>query len=144
MNRLEHEDRIIELLRKDLPGVHVDSLPLGLSDRLALQVRTATAWVVYGGGQIKSPADHNVGQHIEYWHWTILILAAAYRSTREGVDAALPLLEAVNESLSWANFGGRALIHTGDAMLDLKEGCGLVGYESNFFIQSFMRRGKNA
>ena len=84
MNRLEHEDRIIELLRRDLPGVHVDSLPLGLSDRLALQVRTATVWVVYGGGQIKSPADHNVGQHIEYWHWTILILAAAYRSMREG------------------------------------------------------------
>jgi hypothetical protein len=143
MTRLEHEDAIIAILKTAMPaGTAVAPLPMGLGDRKALDVRGSAVWVVYAGGKPRPGQDVKTMMHLETWVWSCLVLTKEYRSAKAGAVTALGLLETVNAALSGAKVdAARTLTRLGDQILRLPEGCGLMGYETQFSINVFAPRG---
>ncbi len=142
MTRMEHEDAIITALATALPaGTVVGSLPLGLGDRKAMDVRESAVWVVYSGGQRRGDNNANSKMQVEDWTWSVIVLAKNYRSPQAGAATGLSLLETVVATLSGLNIGGRTLTRQRDQLATLPEGCGLMGYEARFSINVFAPRG---
>lgn len=142
MTRIEHEDAILAALKAALPaGVAVGSLPLGMNDRKALDVRDCAVWVVYVGGQRRGDNNANSKMQVEDWTWSVLILAKNYRSSGAASVTGLGLLETVNAALSGLPIAGRTLTRLRDQLADLPDGCGLLGYEARFSINIFAPRG---
>ncbi|GAB7082288.1 hypothetical protein [Megalodesulfovibrio paquesii] len=148
--RAETEDALLDLLRAGLPALkQLGSLPLGLHDRAALDVRDSAVWVYYAGGE---PGENeSLSGHLQQEQWTfaVLCLAKRYRGATEGAAAALELLEAVIDLLAGAvlypadpNGDGLGLhLSKGpDRILPLPEGCGVVGYEILITCDTFMQR----
>lgn len=137
MKRTELEDEIIGLLTTELPGsVRVGSLPLGMEDRKALDVRTAAVWVVYAGSE--NEPNRIVGGLVqaEGRKWSVLVLAKKYRSSTQAGEAALDLLDQVVDTLAGAEVGGIPMTKLRDSVLSMPEGCGIVGYEALFSIST--------
>jgi hypothetical protein len=135
------EDAIITLLADGLPDdVKVDSLPLGTSDRKALDVRRAAVWVVYAGAVNKPNNSAGALNQPETRSWSCMVLAKKYRSSRDAGDAALELLEQVVGILAGATIDGARVAKVRDQIMRLEEGSGIVGYEAFFSVQTYLRR----
>jgi hypothetical protein len=135
------EDAIIALLSAGLPdSVQVDSLPLGMNDRKALDVRTAAVWVVYAGAVNKPNQSAGALVQPETRNWSCMVLAKKYRSSRDAGDAALDLLEQVVGILAGAMVDGARVAKVRDQLMRLEEGKGIVGYEATFSLQTYLRR----
>lgn len=139
--RTATEDQIIELLTGGLAStVRIGSLPLGMNDRKALDVRSSAVWVVYAGSTDKPNQTCSALVQQETWNWSILVLAKKYRSRQDAGDAALGLLESVIDILAGAEIDAGQLTKTRDTILRLPEGCGIIGYEAVFSVQTYLRR----
>lgn len=142
MNRIEHEDAIIAMLREALPeNVEIAATPLGPNDRRFLDVKSAAIRVVYEGGKPRAGQERGSGLHAEDWTWSVIVLAKDYRSTQSGAIAALGVLEAVIAALNGKPLGAGKLLRLGDQFLQLPPDCGLMGYEARFSINAFAPRG---
>lgn len=141
MTRAQYEDEILALIRAAVPnGVTVDSLPLGLADRKALDVRNSAVWVVYAGGVPGQNQAMNALVQAETWSWLVIPLAKNYRSPQAGSSSALELLELIVSALAGADLGDAQLIKGRDQLAGLPEGCGLAGYEILFSLKTYLRR----
>ncbi|MCA1945995.1 MAG: DUF1834 family protein [Desulfovibrio sp.] len=143
--RTDVEDAILDLLRAGLPALkQLGSLPLGLHDRAALDVRDSAVWVYYAGGEPLDGAGDNesLSGHLQQEQWTfaVLCLAKRYRGARDGAGAACELLEAVVGILAGASPCDLPLSKGPDRLLPLPEGCGVVGYEILFTCDTIMQR----
>ncbi|MFA7174568.1 MAG: hypothetical protein WC340_14380 [Kiritimatiellia bacterium] len=135
------EDQIIALLKAKLAtSVQIDSLPLGLKDRKALDVRSAAVWVVYAGSTSKPNQAAGALVQPETWNWSTLVLAKKYRSAQAAGDAALELLQSVIDILAGEETDAGKLTKSKDTILGLPEGCGIVGYEAVFSLETYLRR----
>jgi phage gp37-like protein len=135
------EDALIALLSAGLPDtVQVDSLPLGMNDRKALDVRLAAVWVVYAGSANKPNMSAGALNQPETRTWSCMVLAKKYRSSRDAGDAALDLLEQVVGVLAGAMIDGARVAKVRDQIMRLEEGKGIVGYEAVFSLQTYLRR----
>lgn len=141
MTRAEHEDAILALLRAAIPqNIKVESVPRGLDDPKARDVRDGAVWVVYVGGR-KRPSNNALSKvHVEDWTWSVFVLAKTYRSAEQGASEALALLEQVNAALSGAKIQGRMLTRQGDQLLPMPDESKLIGYEAQFSINVFAPR----
>jgi len=137
MTRAEHEDAILALLRAAMPqGVKVESVPRGLDDPKARDVRAGAVWVVYEGGMPQPGQDPSSPVHAEAWAWSVICLAKTYRSDQVGAATALTLLEAVVDALDGAEIECRDIVRIGDRLLPLPaEVEGLIGYEAQFSVE---------
>lgn len=141
MTRAQCEDAIIALIRAAVPaGVVVDSLPQGLSDRKALDVRGSAVWVVYVGGVPGQNQAMNALVQPETWSWLVIPLSKNYRSPQAGAASALGLLELIVPALAGAEIGAAQLSKGRDQLAGLPEGCGLTGYEIIFTLKTYLRR----
>lgn len=139
--RTATEDQIIALLEAGLPeSVRIGSLPLGMDDRKAMDVRSAACWVVYAGGPAKANQAAGALVQPQTWSWSILVLAKKYRSTGEAAVAALNLLDQVEAVLAGSTTDAGMLVKVRDAILRMPEGSGIIGYEAVFSLQTYLRR----
>jgi hypothetical protein len=135
------EDQIVALLESALPGsVRIGSLPLGMDDRKALDVRSAACWVVYAGGPAKPNQAAGALVQAQTWSWTVLVLAKKYRSNHDAATAALNLLDQVEAALAGAETTAGQLVKVRDTILRMPEGSGIIGYEAVFSVQTYLRR----
>ncbi|KAF5054993.1 hypothetical protein DSECCO2_382270 [anaerobic digester metagenome] len=141
MTRAEHEDAILDLLRAALPqNIKIGSVPRGMEDSKARDVRDGAVWVMYAGG-VPAPGEMPAsGCHQEFWSWSVICLAKTYRSDQAGAATALGLLEAVIDALDGAEIEGRNVFRVADAQLAIPEEWNLMGYESQFTIEVFTDR----
>lgn len=141
MTRTQIEDAIIAILKAALPTVTVvESMPLGMDDKKALDVRDTAVRVVYVGSAAKPNQALGTLVQQEQWSWSVIILAKAYRSPKSGVVTALPLLESTITALAGVEIGDGQMLKVRDQIMTLPEGCGLIGYEAIFTIQTYLRR----
>jgi hypothetical protein len=135
------EDRIIELLKAGLPdSTPVGSLPLGMDDRKAMDIRRSAVWVVYVGS---TAGANEVGRGLiqkEARTWSVLVLAKQYRSSRQAGCQALGLLESVCDLLTGAKVDAGELTKVRDQILRLPQGCGVMGYEAHFRLKTMLTR----
>lgn len=141
MTRLQVEDKILELLRAGLPSiVRVESLPLGINDRLALDVRDAAVWVVYDSGRAVENKHLGGLSQAEKWTWSVVILSKNYRSAKSGASSALELLEETIKILVGAKIGDAMLVKDHDQLANIQDGVGIVGYELYVSLTTYLRR----
>lgn len=135
------EDEILALLREALPDeVPCAFLPLGAQHESALRIRQAAVWVVYSGSACAQPQALNLLVQRETWSWSALILARDYRSPARAGNAALDLLESVTLGLAGRETSAGQIHKVRDALLRLPESAaGLIGYESVFALQPYLR-----
>ncbi|GAU08141.1 Gp37 family protein [Desulfoplanes formicivorans] len=135
------EDQIIDLLKSALPeSVRIGSLPLGMDDRKAMDVRSAACWVVYAGGPAKQNQAAGSLVQAQTWSWSVLILAKKYRSSHAAATAALELLDKVEDALVGQEIAAGQIVKTRDSILRVPDGSGVIGYEAVFSIQTYLRK----
>lgn len=142
VTRIQHEDELKRLLTAALSTtVQIDSMPLGLDEPKALDIRPGGAvWLVYAGGKPDPGQDDQTGSSRKGWVWSCLILAKAYRSSKQAAASALDLLEAVDTTLDGAKIEFREVVGLGDKLLTLPKEKGLIGYEAQFRVEVFRDR----
>lgn len=137
----EIEDRILTLIRAaDLgDGVEIGSLPLGRQSERLYQFRRAAVWVAYAGSTAAPSKNMTAHTQLRTTRWSVLVLALDYRGSGEAAGQALPLLEAVVDSLTGAEAASEVLTLVRDGLIDAGKP-GVVGYEAVFAVDVYFRR----
>ena len=122
MTRAEHEDALLAILRPAMPArVRVESIPRGLDDARAPDVRDGAVWLVYAGSQPVPGEEPSSRVHAEIWIWSVFCLAKTYRSEKSGAAQALELLEKTIAALDGAEIEYRAVTRLDDRLLAVPE-----------------------
>ncbi|SDB03989.1 Gp37 protein [Desulfonatronum thiosulfatophilum] len=137
----EIEDQILKILRADdlHAGVKIGSLPLGRNSERIFTFGRAAVWVCYAGSRYGKPQTTSLHVQSRSMRWSVLVLALNYRGDVEAADDALPLLEAVIDSLAGEEVGGNRLSLETDGLIETGKP-GIVGYEAMFALDAYLRR----
>lgn len=121
--------------------VQIDSMPLGLDEPKALDIRPGGAvWLVYAGGKPDPGQDDQTGSSRKGWVWSCPDPGQGLPLQQASGSQRLDLLEAVDTTLDGAKIEFREVVGLGDKLLTLPKEKGLIGYEAQFRVEVFRDR----